>query len=123
MAVVEKDALTFTAEIPEDTKVRDSMAQQTTRKRKIRWACRAGRGFWAPLSSRVRCAARNERKTGQLSCMERDQETRNQTNRRELRKALARRLEDYYRVLSAELPPRFREMLERLAGKKQEPNS
>jgi len=59
--------------------------------------------------------------------MERDQETRNETrnkpNRRELRKVLARRLEEYYRVLSADLPPRFREVLERLTGKKQEPNS
>lgn len=60
--------------------------------------------------------------------MERDQEkTRNQTrtkpNRRELRKVLARRLEEYYRAISADLPPRFREMLERLTGKKQGPNS
>ena len=55
--------------------------------------------------------------------MERDQKTRTETNRRELRKVLARRLEDYYRALSAELPPRFREMLERLTGKRQEPKS
>jgi|KBSSwiStaDraftv2_1062776.scaffolds.fasta_scaffold2754882_1 hypothetical protein len=57
--------------------------------------------------------------------MERDQKTRNETrnkpNRRELRKVLARRLEEYYRALSADLPPRFRKVLERLTGKKQEP--
>ena len=55
--------------------------------------------------------------------MERDQETRTEPNRRELRKILARRLQDYYRALSTELPPQFREMLERLTGKKNDPNS
>src|ERR1044072_9601633 len=119
LAVAEKAALTFTAKGPPRSQGSRLYGAGDRAQEKSRPAIAAQQQITACI---MRCPARNERKTDQLSRMERDQETRTEPNRRELRKILARRLQDYYRALSAELPPQFREMLERLTGKKNDPN-
>ena len=43
----------------------------------------------------------------------------NDARRRNVREMLARRLREFYNAISSELPPRIRELLERLTVKKE----
>jgi hypothetical protein len=51
--------------------------------------------------------------------MDDDTRLENDARRRNLRQILARRLQEYYQAISRELPPRIRELFERVTVKKE----